>query len=135
MCACVDHLFPTLSKLLFSINNFYFFLWPSCTHTHRKLVARIDTDGDSLVDRSELVAWLSRVEDSYYQREINEEVKRADEDKDNYVTFQEYMKTFGFQGKEREREETVCLASFSGSHLKTRLVHFVVRHVTVTQPS
>lgn len=73
------------------------------SYPHRKLVARIDTDGDSLIDRSEMIAWLKRVEDSYYQREVKEELQRADKDEDGHVTFQEYMRTFGFPGKERER--------------------------------
>ena len=98
MCLCVpnvDHLFCTLPP---SSSSF-----PFCTHSHRKLVARIDTDGDSLIDRSEMIAWLKRVEDSYYQREVKEELQRADKDEDGHITFQEYMRTFGFPGK-RERD-------------------------------
>ena len=75
---------------------------------HRKLVTRIDTDGDGLVSHRELVDWLMRVEESYYQKETLEEWQRGDKDGDSYVTFEEYTESFGFPGegsvKERERE-------------------------------
>lgn len=76
------------------------------SYLHRKLVARIDTDGDSLVSHRELVDWVMRVEESYYQKETLEEWQRGDKDGDSYMTFEEYTESFGFPGQlgERERE-------------------------------
>ena len=77
---------------------------PHC-YLHRKLVARIDTDGDSLVSHSELVDWLMRVEESYYQKETLEEWQRGDKDGDRFVTFEEYTESFGFPGEGSVRRE------------------------------
>lgn len=90
MCSVLDFFSPPLT--------------PHC-YLHRKLVARIDTDGDSLVSHSELVDWLMRVEESYYQKETLEEWQRGDKDGDRFVTFEEYTESFGFPGEGSVRRE------------------------------
>lgn len=75
-------------------------LSPPPPRFHRKLVERIDTDKDGQLDRSELFAWLSKVEDKVILEETASVFDKEDTDDDGYITIEEYMSNSGIPGKQ-----------------------------------
>ena len=65
----------------------------------RKLIGRIDLDGDTYLSHNELVSWLVKMEEGYEERDRNEQFRKADLDRDGSVTFEEMLKGFGLGGQ------------------------------------
>lgn len=76
---------------------------------HRKLVERIDTDKDGQLDRSELFAWLSKVEDKVILEETASVFDKEDTDDDGYITIEEYMSNSGIPGKQELRRVALLI--------------------------
>ena len=62
-------------------------------------MARIDDNNDGLLDRTELMAWLRKVEDMNQQREVELMFLKADRDSDGSITFEENWKANEADGK------------------------------------
>lgn len=59
-------------------------------HELRRLVVRVDLNGDTLLDRNELVDWLRRIEDNHFSVDADEQWKKADQNLDGFVTILEW---------------------------------------------
>ena len=70
-----------------------------CLLSCRKLVSRADSNGDSKLDKEELIAWLKVSEDRSYRDEANALFKKEDTNGDGYLTFAEFW--------ENSEEETL----------------------------
>ena len=68
------------------------------TH-HRKIVARIDTDGDGRLSRDEIIAQLMKLDKEYLERDLSDQWSMYDANGDTFITFQEYKDSFGMQGR------------------------------------
>lgn len=66
----------------------------------RKLLSRIDGDGDGKLVKEELVAWLKRMEDHSYRSEAEDLFVKEDTDNDGYITFEEFWKNSQDEGEE-----------------------------------
>ena len=60
---------------------------------------RIDTNDDGQLDRSELYAWLNKVEDKAFADEAASVFAKEDTNKDGYVTVEEYIANSGLGGE------------------------------------
>ena len=66
--------------------------------SHRKILARIDTDGDGRLSRDEIIAQMMKLDMEYLERDLNDQWDMYDANGDSYITFQEYKDSFGVQG-------------------------------------
>ena len=67
----------------------------------RNLVGKIDLSGDGKVDKSELIAWLEKIENHTYQLEADQLFKKEDIDNDGVLTFEEYWTSSEGDGEYR----------------------------------
>ena len=67
-------------------------------HVCRKLIDRIDTDGNQELSRGEMIAQLERVDRGYFQQDLEQRWPQADLDGDGYVTRKEYLRSVGQGG-------------------------------------
>ena len=96
---------PTKRHILYFHTDNSFLKFHSHSHSWNfvpiplsKLVAKIDTNGDSYLDREELVAWLIKVEETYEQKEVETEIEKTDTNKDGFITFEEIAENFEMDG-------------------------------------
>lgn len=75
---------PVLFFLLFFLN-------------YRKIVDRIDNDGDGFVTTEELKTWIKRVQKRYIYDNVAKVWKDYDRDKDDKISWEEYKQaTYGY---------------------------------------
>ena len=64
---------------------------------YRKIVDRIDSDGDSFVTTEELKTWIKRVQKRYIYDNVAKVWKDYDRDKDDKISWEEYKQaTYGY---------------------------------------
>lgn len=64
---------------------------------YRKIVDRIDSDGDGLVTTEELKVWIKRVQKRYIYDNVAKVWKDYDRDKDEKISWEEYKQaTYGY---------------------------------------
>lgn len=63
----------------------------------RKIVDRIDSDGDGYVTTEELKVWIKRVQKRYIYDNVAKVWKDYDRDKDDKISWEEYKQaTYGY---------------------------------------
>lgn len=68
-----------------------------CFVYYRKIVDRIDSDGDSFVTTEELKTWIKRVQKRYIYDNVAKVWKDYDRDKDDKISWEEYKQaTYGY---------------------------------------
>ena len=73
------------------IVSFYYYF------NYRKIVDRIDSDGDGLVTTEELKLWIKRVQKRYIYDNVAKVWKDYDRDKDEKISGEEYKQaTYGY---------------------------------------
>lgn len=80
---------------------------------YRKIVDRIDNDGDGFVTTEELRTWIKRVQKRYIYDNVAKVWKDYDRDKDDKISWEEYKQaTYGYYlGKRCLRSK--CVAEVS----------------------
>lgn len=74
----------------FIVSFYYYF-------NYRKIVDRIDSDGDGLVTTEELKVWIKRVQKRYIYDNVAKVWKDYDRDKDEKISWEEYKQaTYGY---------------------------------------
>lgn len=69
---------------------------------HRKIVDRIDSDGDGFVTTEELKVWIKRVQKRYIYDNVAKVWKDYDRDTDGKISWEEYKQaTYGYYLGER----------------------------------
>ena len=64
---------------------------------YRKIVDRIDNDGDGFVTTEELKTWIKRVQKRYIYDNVAKVWKDYDRDKDDKISWEEYKQaTYGY---------------------------------------
>lgn len=64
---------------------------------YRKIVDRIDSDGDGFVTTEELKTWIKRVQKRYIYDNVAKVWKDYDRDKDDKISWEEYKQaTYGY---------------------------------------
>ena len=91
---------------------FFFFL------NYRKIVDRIDSDGDGFVTTEELKTWIKRVQRRYIYDNVAKVWKDYDRDKDDKISWEEYKQaTYGYYLGKR-----CCLSiCTAGAHITSSL--------------
>ncbi|MXQ92260.1 hypothetical protein E5288_WYG020438 [Bos mutus] len=70
---------------------------PGLTKDCRKIVDRIDSDGDGFVTTEELKTWIKRVQKRYIYDNVAKVWKDYDRDKDDKISWEEYKQaTYGY---------------------------------------
>lgn len=82
-------------------------LWVCLFLNYRKIVDRIDSDGDGFVTTEELKTWIKRVQKRYIYDNVAKVWKDYDRDKDDKISWEEYKQaTYGYYlGKRYFRRE------------------------------
>lgn len=96
--------------------GFFFFF------NYRKIVDRIDSDGDGFVTTEELKTWIKRVQKRYIYDNVAKVWKDYDRDKDDKISWEEYKQaTYGYYlGKRCHKSDYTAgapITSFSGETL------------------
>lgn len=94
---------------------------------YRKIVDRIDSDGDGFVTTEELKTWIKRVQKRYIYDNVAKVWKDYDRDKDDKISWEEYKQaTYGYYlGKRFCRSDYTAgapITSFSGKTLYSVII-------------
>ena len=92
---------------------------------YRKIVDRIDNDGDGFVTTEELKTWIKRVQKRYIYDNVAKVWKDYDRDKDDKISWEEYKQaTYGYYlGKRCCRRDDTAGAHITGFLQDTLLPH------------
>ena len=58
----------------------------------REIVSIIDRDGDGLVDKTEVIAYLVRIDEHNSNQQVTRVMEKADKNKDGQISLEEFWK-------------------------------------------